>query len=146
MSNRYDVLIMGASYGSLFATKILLGGHDAALVCTPATAELINREGTVVRFPIRGRETPVDIHSTDLEPELRATVPEGLDPAGFDLVVLAMQEAQYSAPGVRELLGRVAIEKKPCLATGLRWLRSRVPCGRESGGEGGIRTPVGREP
>ena len=95
MSNRYNVLIMGASYGSLFATKALLAGHDATLVCTPATAELINREGTMVRFPIRGRETPVDIYSSDLESNLRAMVPEGLDPGSFDLVVLAMQEAQY---------------------------------------------------
>ena len=116
MSNRYNVLIMGASYGSLFATKVLLAGHDAALVCTPATAELINGEGTMVRFPIRGRETPVDIYSSDLESNLRAMVPEGLDPGSFDLVVLAMQEAQYSAPGVRELLRRVAAERTPCLA------------------------------
>ena len=44
MSNRYSILVMGASYGSLFATKALLAGHDATLVCTPATAELINRQ------------------------------------------------------------------------------------------------------
>jgi len=116
MSNRYSILVMGASYGSLFATKALLAGHDATLVCTPATAELINREGTMVRFPIRGRETPIDIYSSNLEPELRATVPEDSSPEGFDLVVLAMQEAQYGAPGVRELLKQVAKQKTPCLA------------------------------
>src|SRR5262249_42667988 len=34
----------------------------------------------------------------------------------FNLVVLAMQEAQYGAPGVRELMGRVARAGVPCLA------------------------------
>ena len=49
----YNVLIMGASYGSLLGTKLLMAGHRVTLVCTPPTAELINREGTVVRFPMR---------------------------------------------------------------------------------------------
>ena len=34
----------------------------------------------------------------------------------FDLIVLGMQEAQYGAEGVRELTGRVARSRKPCLA------------------------------
>ena len=58
---KYNVLILGASYGSLFGTKLLLAGHSVTLVCTPPTAELISREGTVVRFPIRGRDTSVEI-------------------------------------------------------------------------------------
>ena len=48
-----NALILGASYGSLFGTKLLLAGHSVSLVCTQGTADLINREGTVVRFPIR---------------------------------------------------------------------------------------------
>ena len=34
----YKVLIMGASYGSLLATKLLLAGHAVKLVCLPAEA------------------------------------------------------------------------------------------------------------
>ncbi len=71
MNRKYNVLILGASYGSLFGTKLLLAGHTVTLVCTKPTAELINREGTVVRFPIRGRETPVEISSKSLD---RATL------------------------------------------------------------------------
>ena len=52
---KYNVLILGASYGSLFSTKLLMAGSPSSLVCTKPTADLINREGTVVRFPIRGR-------------------------------------------------------------------------------------------
>ena len=112
----HDVLILGASYGSLLGTKLLMAGHRVTLVCTRPTAELIGREGTVVRMPIKGRPAPLDIRSTSLPGTLSAATPEGVDPSGFDLIVLGMQEAQYGAEGVRELTGRVARSGKPCLA------------------------------
>ena len=31
----YNVLIMGASYGSLLATKLQFGGHRITMVCLP---------------------------------------------------------------------------------------------------------------
>ncbi len=113
---KYNVLILGASYGSLFGTKSLLAGHSVTLVCTAPTAELINRDGTMVRLPIRGRETPVEISSQGCDGELSACTPGDVDPEAFDLVVLAMQEAQYGAPGVRELMARVAAAHVPSLA------------------------------
>ena len=116
MKQKHDVLILGASYGSLFGTKLLLAGHSVTFICTPPTAELINREGTLVRFPVRGREAPVEISSTGLEGKISASAPEGVDPGEFDLVVLGMQEAQYSSEGVRELMGRIAEVGAPCLA------------------------------
>jgi hypothetical protein len=113
---KYDLLILGASYGSLFSTKLLMAGHRVSLVCTRPTAELINREGTVVRFPIRGRESLLDIASKKLPGSLWATTPDEVEPSKFNLVVLAMQEAQYGAPDVRGLMGRVARSGVPCLA------------------------------
>ncbi len=110
------ILILGASYGSLIATKLLMAGHRASLVCTRATAELINREGTVVRFPIKGWQGLLQVSSAALPGALDACAPEAADPANYDLVVLGMQEAQYGAPSVRELMSRVARAKKPCLA------------------------------
>ena len=41
----YKIMIMGASYGSLLASKVLFGGHTMHLVCLPAEADLINAEG-----------------------------------------------------------------------------------------------------
>src|SRR5262245_47056566 len=111
----YNVLVLGASYGSLFGTKLLMAGHRVTLVCTRPTADLINREGTVVRMPIKGRD-PVEIVSTRLPGALTAATPDAVDPGGFDLIVLGMQEAQYGSPGVRELMDRVARSRKPCLA------------------------------
>jgi hypothetical protein len=112
----YNILILGASYGSLLGTKLLMAGHRVTLVCTGATAELINREGTLVRFPVKGREAPVEIASGRCPGELAACTPDEADPAAFDLVVLGMQEAQYGAAGVRELMGRIAATRRPCFA------------------------------
>jgi len=113
---KYDVLILGASYGSLFGTKLLMAGHRVSLVCTRPTADLINRDGTVVRFPIKGRQSLLDVPSKALPGVLSAATPDNVDPATYDLVVLGMQEAQYGSPGVRELMGRVAESRRPSLA------------------------------
>src|SRR5260370_13730437 len=112
----YKILIMGASYGSLLATKLLLAGHTVKLVCLPAEAELINKEGTRVRLPVKGREGLVEVDSRKLPGKLSADVPAAIKPAGFDLAVLAMQEPQYRSPGVRELLDSVAKAKLPCMS------------------------------
>ena len=112
---KHDILILGASYGSLLGTKLLMAGHRVTLVCTGPTAELIRREGTRVRFPVSGGPH-IEIASKQLPGVLSACTPEEANPEAFDLVVLGMQEAQYGAPGVRELMRRVARSRKPCLA------------------------------
>ena len=111
-----NILIFGASYGSLLATKLLLAGHNAKMVCTPAEAELFNREGALVRMPVKGREGLVEVHSRKLSGKLSACTPTEASPAGHDLVVLGMQEPQYRSPGVRELLDAVARAKLPCMS------------------------------
>jgi len=111
-----NILILGASYGSLLATKILLAGHDVTLVCTAGTADLINQVGTRVRFPIRGQADTVEVDSRHLPGWLRAATPDNVNPGDFDLVCLAMQEPQYGAPGVRELMIRIAAHRVPCLS------------------------------
>ncbi|MGZ5848756.1 MAG: ketopantoate reductase family protein, partial [Ramlibacter sp.] len=111
-----NVLILGASYGSLLATRLLMAGHRVTLVCTRGTAELINRDGTLVRFPVKGRGELVAVDSRALPGQLTAATPEQVVPAAYDLVVLGMQEAQYGADGVRQLMARVAAARKPCLA------------------------------
>jgi hypothetical protein len=112
----YNVLIMGASYGSLLAAKLLLAGHNVTLVCLPVEVELFNREGARVRLPVKGREGLVEIDSRAAPGKLNAAGPEAVDPAAYDLVALAMQEPQYGSPGVRELLDRVARSRVPCMS------------------------------
>ncbi len=112
----YNVLIMGASYGSLLAIKLLFAGNKIKLVCLPAEAEAINKEGARVRLPIKGRKDPVEINSRNLPGTLSAAGPGAVNPADYDLVALAMQEPQYRSPGVRELLQAVAKARAPCMS------------------------------
>src|SRR5216110_1059155 len=113
---KYSILIFGASYGSLLATKLLLGGHNVKMVCTPAEVELFNKEGSRVRMPVKGREGLVEIDSRKLPGKLSADVPTAIKAAGYDLVVLGMQEPQYRSPGVRELLDAVGKAKLPLMS------------------------------
>jgi hypothetical protein len=116
MNTPYRILILGASYGSLLATKLLLAGHTARLVCLPAEADLINQEGARVRMPVKGRDGLVEVDSRKLPGKLSASGPAGINPSDFDLVALAMQEPQYRSSGVRELLDAVARAKVPCMS------------------------------
>jgi hypothetical protein len=112
----YNILIMGASYGSLLASKLLFGGHSIRLVCLPAEADLINSEGFRVRLPVRGRKEPVELDSRKLPGKVSAAGPGEVNPRDYDLVGLAMQEPQYRSPGVRELLDAVAKSRVPCMS------------------------------
>jgi hypothetical protein len=112
----YNILILGASYGSLLASKIMFGGHNVKLVCLPAEADLINSEGFRVRMPIRGRKDPIEIDSRKLPGKVSAAGPAGIDPSAYNLIGLAMQEPQYGSPGVRELLDAVAKSRVPCMS------------------------------
>ena len=112
----YKILILGASYGSLFGTKCLMAGHDVTLVCRRPTADLINADGTCVRLRLKGEDAPRAIYSEALPGRLRAATPEKVDLAGYDLVVLAMQEPQYLNHTLRTLLTRIAAARLPCLS------------------------------
>jgi hypothetical protein len=97
-------------------TKLALAGHTVNLVCLPAEADLINREGAIVRLPVKGRDGLVQVQSKKLPGKLSAGGTTAFKPADADLVVLAMQEPQYRAPDVRELLEAVAGTRVPCMS------------------------------
>ncbi|HEY1921723.1 MAG TPA: hypothetical protein VGG44_03075, partial [Tepidisphaeraceae bacterium] len=111
-----NILILGASYGSLLASKLMLAGHNVSLVCLPAEAGLINAEGFRVRMPVKGRKEQIEIDSRKLPGRVAAGGPGDFDPKHFDLIGLAMQEPQYRSPGVRELLHTVGVRGMPCMS------------------------------
>src|SRR5687767_1205994 len=112
----HNILILGASYGSLLGTKLLMGGHNATLVCLPAEVDAISTGGVRVRMPIKGREGLVEIHSWKLPGKLTAAGPGDIKPTDYDLVALATQEPQYRSAGVRELLDSIAKARVPCMS------------------------------
>jgi ketopantoate reductase len=116
MRKTYRILFLGASYGSLLASKLLLAGHRVHLVCLPAEAELINADGIRVRMPVKGHDGLVEIDSRTAPGKLTASGPQNVAPADYDLVALAMQEPQYRAPDVRALLSAIAKSRVPCMS------------------------------
>ena len=111
-----NILILGASYGSLLGTKLAMAGHDVTLTCRAATAELINAQGTIVRLKLRDEAEHREIASGDLPGRVTAATPEEVDPSRYDLVALAMQEPQYGAGPVKALMSRIAAARVPCLS------------------------------
>ena len=112
----FKVLIFGASYGSLLGAKIALAGHDVTLACLPAEAALINKDGLRIRLPVKGIDGLVALERRHMRGKVAGAAPTDLDPKGFDLVALAMQEPQYRSAGVRELLDKVALARVPCMS------------------------------
>ncbi len=111
-----NVLILGASYGSLLGTKLLMAGHNVTLVCRRKTADLINRDGTEVRIKLRDEAMHRAIFSRNLPGKLDATTPGEVDVRRYDLVGLAMQEPQYTNHSIRVLMVKIAEAGLPCLS------------------------------
>lgn len=111
-----NILILGASYGSLLATKLLMAGHNVTLVCRQKTADLINSAGTEVRIKLRDEAEHRSIFSRDLPGTLDAAPPQDIDVSRYDLVGLAMQEPQYANHTIRVLMLKIAEARLPCLS------------------------------
>jgi len=111
-----NILILGASYGSLLATKLLMAGHNVTLVCRQKTADLINSKGTEVRIKLRDEPNHRSIFSRDLPGKLDACPPQNVNVSRYDMVGLAMQEPQYTNHTIRTLMVKIAAANLPCLS------------------------------
>ncbi|SFE42515.1 ketopantoate reductase family protein [Roseivivax sediminis] len=112
----HKILILGASYGSLLGTKLLMAGYDVTLVCRRGTADLINAEGTDVRIQLRDEDEHRSFRSADMPGTLDAMPPEEVQVGNYDMVALAMSEPQYASDSILDLLHRVAEAGLPCLS------------------------------
>ena len=113
----YNILILGASYGSLLASKLLLAGHTVKLVCLPAEVDAINTDGIRVRMPVKGPRRPGRgpfVEAARQAVRRRARLDQSFRATTWSRS--AMQEPQYRSPGVRELLDAVAKAKVPCMS------------------------------
>ena len=99
-----NILILGASYGSLLGTKLLMAGHNVTLVCRKKTAELINRDGTKVRIKLRDEAMHRAISSRDLPGTLDAVTPGDVD--------VSREHARENDFGIRLAEGRDPRERE----------------------------------
>ena len=116
MSTTFNILILGASYGSLLGSKLALAGHAVKLVCLPEEVRLINEKGARVLMPVKGVEGHVELNTQTMPGEVSADGPETVNPTDYDLVALAMQEPQFRSPDIKDLLDRIVEAKVPCMS------------------------------
>ena len=101
-SRPYRVLVVGASYGLLPASRIAVGGHHVTVVGRTEEITAIAASGVVIAFSEeRHLRPPMGDDGLSLR------TPATVEPADFDLVLLAVQEPQVSSPDLRRLLEKI---------------------------------------
>lgn len=112
MTTTIRILILGASYGILPATKLSLAGHAVTLLGKAEEVAQLAQSGTELLIPAKEDGRPLSIklpvHDKPSAGVLAVTTPEQVRPADYDLIVLAMQEPQYKAAEIRDLLARLS--------------------------------------
>jgi hypothetical protein len=96
--------------------RMAAAGHSITFACREAEAALINDHRLFLRVPTKEQAATVDIGPAHCRVPPNARIPDEVDPQAYDLACLAMQEPQYSASGVRDLVGRIAAARIPCLS------------------------------
>lgn len=122
MDQPLSILILGASYGILPATKLVLAGHKVTVVGRPAEIAAMAATGIALHLSARETGTLLCLRLSAVVEraagpgQLTLRSPQTVDPDACDLVVFAMQEPQYAAPEVIALMGRIARSARPCLS------------------------------
>ena len=95
--------------------RIAAAGHRVTFACREEEVGLINSGKLFLHVPAKeGHRLAIGPSHCAFAPN--ALLPAEVNPADYDLVCLAMQEPQYSADGVRQLIGRIASARLPCLS------------------------------
>ena len=115
-----NILILGASYGLLPGVKLALAGNRVTFVGREAEIAEVAKSVVEVCIPQRRSSGQIILRvpiESDASPGAAALrTPDQIEPAAYDFIILAMQEPQFKAPQVAELLVRVAASRRPCLS------------------------------
>ena len=109
------ILIYGASYGILVASKLMLAGYDVVCVCKKEEADLINNEGFSLEIDSYLKKKVI-LKSEKLNGNIKAIQPESINLDNVKLVFLAMQEAQYHNSAILDSLSLIAKKKIPTIS------------------------------
>jgi len=116
-----SLLVLGASYGLLPAVRIALAGHRVSIVCRNAERQVLADHGASLTFLRRDgapgkRLTMAADHGAASIPARLGLCATDVDPAGFDLVIIAMSEPQCADPEIAALIRRTAEAGRPILS------------------------------
>ncbi|MEO5597887.1 MAG: hypothetical protein ABIQ66_04640 [Novosphingobium sp.] len=114
------ILILGASYGLLPGVKLALAGHAVTFVGQPDEVAAMSLNPLEVRLSLRRGGGDVTLRVPISHEPARGfaalRTPDQIDPADYQFVILAMQEPQFKAPAIADLMGRIAASGRPCLS------------------------------
>jgi len=114
------VLVLGASYGLLPGLKLALAGHAVTLVGRADEIAAMAARPLTVDLPLRRSQQRLVLQgnvAAQAAPGTPAlTTPALARPADTDFVLLAMQEPQFAASDVADLLRRIGQAGVPCLS------------------------------
>ena len=109
------ILIYGASYGILIASKLMLAGYDVTCVCKQKEVKLLNQKGFFVEMEGYLKKK-ISINSKNLIGKFIAIEPKEINLSKIDLIFLAMQEPQYEDANISASLKKAAIKKIPTVS------------------------------
>lgn len=111
-----SILVLGASYGLAVGIRTAIAGHHVDFVCLPEQANMIRAGRFSVRVSARNAGTVLDLGAADCARSPGALTPLEVDAGQYDLVLLAMQEPQYAAAELSDLVRRIGASKVPCIS------------------------------
>jgi hypothetical protein len=119
-TDKFEILVLGASYGLLPGIKLAMAGHRVTFVARPEEVQRLSGSPMTVRIPLR-RSTDHIVLTTSAEPQASASapslrIPEDVDASTADFAILAMQEPHFAAPEIAALLARIGKAGCPCLS------------------------------
>lgn len=116
------VLVLGASYGALIASKVALAGHLVTLVARPDEIRSLDASGLSVSLPLWPSEVRHDCifwaHRGIAKQigRLGLLAPDQVNPNDFDLAFLAMQEPQVGAEELVPLFHGISDARLPLIS------------------------------
>ena len=102
------ILILGATYGLLFAARAALGGYNVDIVGHKNEIDAINSDAVNIQIPTAGRGETIEISSRTARLNIRGIAPANVDLGKYGLIVLAMQESQFANPELHDLCVQIA--------------------------------------
>lgn len=111
-----SILVLGASYGLVLGLKAAHSGHRVHFVCREHEVKLINAGKAYLQLPSKTDGSSVTLSAETAQCKPSAYTPEDLPNLDYDVCVLAMQEPQFSAPELTQLLTAIGAANIPLLS------------------------------
>ena len=106
--DQISILVLGASYGLVLGLKASWCGHRVDFVCMPREVDFINEGKASLKIRSKTTDHVVTLGAKDALRSPSGVSPCDVKPAEYDICILAMQEPQYSAPEIADLIAQIA--------------------------------------